>query len=290
MATRGKPMRHQGQEGQAIVLIALATIGLLAFMVLAIDGSRYYDQRRTSQNASDAASLAGLYWYKHNTPNLNQNVLVAINNAAEKNGIQDTNGTPGDAINTNVKAWWININGLCVDSGGTTYADPSTCAATGSCQLDNSTSAKPANASGILVGTYIPYTTFVGQLIGKKTLQAQADGTALVFPGTGTSPLPGGRDAVWTGGGNCDTATNPALYWGGKSANNTDWGNGVTVNGWITVDNVPNRFDANGGSGNVVAVAGPNTALDSGGTTFTAKLSPFVWKGPTSTEATSLYN
>src|SRR5258708_20891317 len=69
MVTRRKDIhsiRHHRQEGQAIVLIAFAMIGLLAFMVLAIDGSKYFDQHRVAQNAADAASLAGVYYaYKN---------------------------------------------------------------------------------------------------------------------------------------------------------------------------------------------------------------------------------
>jgi hypothetical protein len=47
------------ERGQAIVLIALALIGLIAFAGLAIDGGMVYSDRRHAQNASDAGSLAG---------------------------------------------------------------------------------------------------------------------------------------------------------------------------------------------------------------------------------------
>jgi uncharacterized membrane protein len=47
------------EKGQAMVLLVLAFIVLLGFTALAIDGGMVYSDRRTSQNAADAASLAG---------------------------------------------------------------------------------------------------------------------------------------------------------------------------------------------------------------------------------------
>jgi hypothetical protein len=46
------------QRGQALVMIALAIVGLAGFTALAIDGGNVFSDRRHSQNASDAASLA----------------------------------------------------------------------------------------------------------------------------------------------------------------------------------------------------------------------------------------
>jgi hypothetical protein len=47
------------QGGQALILIALAAIGLFAITGLAIDGSAKFSDRRHAQNAADAAALAG---------------------------------------------------------------------------------------------------------------------------------------------------------------------------------------------------------------------------------------
>ncbi len=47
------------ERGQALVLIALAAIGLFAVTGLAIDGGAKFSDRRHAQNAADAASLAG---------------------------------------------------------------------------------------------------------------------------------------------------------------------------------------------------------------------------------------
>jgi hypothetical protein len=50
--------RSNGESGQAIVLIALAAMVLIAIMGLAIDGGRLLFLKREAQNASDAAAIA----------------------------------------------------------------------------------------------------------------------------------------------------------------------------------------------------------------------------------------
>ncbi len=47
------------ENGQALVLIALAFVAMLGFVALAIDGGMIYSDRRFAQNGADAASLAG---------------------------------------------------------------------------------------------------------------------------------------------------------------------------------------------------------------------------------------
>jgi hypothetical protein len=49
----------QSERGQAIVLLVLAMIGLLAFTALVIDGGMAFSERRNAQNAADAAALSG---------------------------------------------------------------------------------------------------------------------------------------------------------------------------------------------------------------------------------------
>jgi hypothetical protein len=51
-----KPQKHE--KGQALILVALAAVGLFAFTALAIDGSRVFSDRRQAQNAADTAALA----------------------------------------------------------------------------------------------------------------------------------------------------------------------------------------------------------------------------------------
>lgn len=57
----GRDDRRDLRSGQAIILIALAAIILVAIMGIAIDGGRLLFERRNAQNATDAAVLAATY-------------------------------------------------------------------------------------------------------------------------------------------------------------------------------------------------------------------------------------
>ncbi len=52
-------VHRRSERGQALILIALAVIGLFAFAALAIDGTRVYSNKRHAQNAADTSVLAG---------------------------------------------------------------------------------------------------------------------------------------------------------------------------------------------------------------------------------------
>jgi len=73
------------ERGQALILIALAAIGLFAITGLAIDGSAKFSDRRHAQNAADAAALAGALANVRLDP---QWKLAALNRALE-NGYND---------------------------------------------------------------------------------------------------------------------------------------------------------------------------------------------------------
>ena len=54
-------MREKGEEGQAVVLVALAMgVFLLGAVGLAVDGSHLYSQRQMAQSAADSAAIAGI--------------------------------------------------------------------------------------------------------------------------------------------------------------------------------------------------------------------------------------
>ncbi len=54
-----RPLFSSTERGQALIIIALAAIGLFGIVGLAIDGSTKYSDRRHAQNAADTAVLAG---------------------------------------------------------------------------------------------------------------------------------------------------------------------------------------------------------------------------------------
>lgn len=67
------------QQGQALVIFALAAIGLFAIAALALDGSAKFSDRRHAQNAADTAALAA--------------ALAKVN--ALTNGVSDNSPTTG---------------------------------------------------------------------------------------------------------------------------------------------------------------------------------------------------
>jgi len=88
-------LHKPSERGQALVIIALAIIGLVGITGLAIDGGNAYSDRRHAQNAADTAALAaGLAWVRENPEQTTLTTLVedAALARAASNGYDD-NGT-----------------------------------------------------------------------------------------------------------------------------------------------------------------------------------------------------
>ncbi len=51
--------KFKKQEGQIVVILAVAMVAILAVTALAVDGSLVYNDRRGDQSTSDSAALAG---------------------------------------------------------------------------------------------------------------------------------------------------------------------------------------------------------------------------------------
>ena len=86
--------RRLSEIGQALIMIALAAVGLFAFAALAIDGSRVYSDKRHAQNAADTAAMAGALAYARGN-----NILTVAQERATSNGYDD-NGTSNDVTIT----------------------------------------------------------------------------------------------------------------------------------------------------------------------------------------------
>jgi len=86
------------ERGQALVLIALAAIGLFGVAGLAIDGSAKYSDRRHAQNAADASALAGALSKVHHQPGDPAWDVVALNRALE-------NGYDRDLVTNDVEVY-----------------------------------------------------------------------------------------------------------------------------------------------------------------------------------------
>lgn len=79
------------ENGQALVLIALLMLALIAFLGLILDGGRVYANRRRSQDASDSAAYAGVSLLAVTSPgSSDQNIWNNIVTYASANGITTT--------------------------------------------------------------------------------------------------------------------------------------------------------------------------------------------------------
>src|SRR5262249_25386630 len=136
------------------------------FAILALDGGRYFSQRRINQNAADAGSLAAIYYFSHNpstrTPAGTWSAVIA---AAQANGIVNTSIRTSDNRRV-VQAYWLDNTGAMVANGEFTDA------------TSTNTSDIPSGATAIRVTTRIEYDTFMLGILGQKRLTAEASSVA----------------------------------------------------------------------------------------------------------------
>jgi hypothetical protein len=120
---------NKSERGQAIVYLVLGLVVFLGFVALAIDGGMALADRRNSQNAADAASLAGggeaadilsqtapvcyTYWTCSDAgAAMSHGDIAAKNRAQQNNFIIDNNADDGNAVIT-----------TCSDSSDNKYID-----------------------------------------------------------------------------------------------------------------------------------------------------------------------
>ena len=83
---------HRAERGQALVIFAMALVGLLLMAALAFDIGWTMLERRTEQNAADAAALGGVRFLPSTGTAIANAVDVARENGYE-NGVDDTTVT-----------------------------------------------------------------------------------------------------------------------------------------------------------------------------------------------------
>lgn len=85
------------QKGQALVLIALAMVGLVAITALAVDGGRVLSDRRHAQNAADTSALAAALQAIQTTGKCDSAATTKAMQRAASNGYDD-NGTSNEVV------------------------------------------------------------------------------------------------------------------------------------------------------------------------------------------------
>jgi Flp pilus assembly protein TadG len=151
------------RRGQTIVFFAVASLMLMGMLGLALDAGYDFTQRRTMQNAADAAALRGTYdLYQYY-----QGAGVSINADAQTLAIQ--NGLSDPAASTT--------------SFTCTYLDNS-----GASQGDCST-AVPAGATGVRIAVTEQHPTFVMRVLGVVSSHTGATAIAHIESPTYNAPL-----------------------------------------------------------------------------------------------------
>jgi len=170
---------NRSEQGQSIIVIAVAMIALLIFVVIAVDVGYGYVHRRGDQNAADAAALAGA---RELANIMNENggsipegyfddqIKIAMNAFAERNGIEDTGGAPGDVVNANVIGYYL-------DEMGNRITD-----ADGNPILVNELGYIDVDARGIEAIASSMAPSFFGGIVGLDGLPINAE-SAVVFNG-----------------------------------------------------------------------------------------------------------
>jgi Flp pilus assembly protein TadG len=143
-------MKYKSQEkGQALIIIALAAVGLFAFASLAIDGSMVFSDKRRAQNAADSAALAGALAHARSN-----DVSAAALAGALTNGYDD-NGASNEVAVTITDApsgtCPYNIQGKEITVDIVSHVNTSLARVIGRYQLTNAVTAT-AKVCGLFVG------------------------------------------------------------------------------------------------------------------------------------------
>src|SRR5438045_943163 len=88
----------QRERGQAIVIVAIMALALVAFAGLALDGGQWYQWRRVLQDAADSGAIAGAY-----------TMTLGANNAGVSSTIQQY-----AVVNNRAGAGSYTVQGSCI--------------------------------------------------------------------------------------------------------------------------------------------------------------------------------
>ena len=192
------------QQGQALIIIAGALIGLMALVALAVDGGNAFAQRRIAQNAVDGAALAGtnqlrLYFNANLnngcTPVPPQTNCVSALSPDQNAGVIQAIKTTLQAAGSNVSIDPSDLDAYYVDSNGQRY---------GAYQVGGVNSvpfsmAGSDGAAGVYVKTVARSETYFARLIGWDHVAADANGSAAMQSLAGIAPqaAPPGGPVLW---------------------------------------------------------------------------------------------
>ncbi len=172
-----KQFIHRGEKGQIAILLALAMVGLLGIVGLALDGGMLYWNQRRAQNGADAAAIAGVgalsaivteKGYDCNTSN---DAELKIRDAVRK--YAGNNEVPNADGGANVRAYYLRqaSNGDWVEITHSDSGEPWMVGDTGTIPC--------VKVRGLRVETNFPQPTFIAGIIGIAETNVTVDASAV---------------------------------------------------------------------------------------------------------------
>src|SRR5215510_8639028 len=183
LSKENRMFQKRSEKGQALVIIALAAVGLFGFTALSIDGGMIFSDKRHAQNAADTAALAAAL-ARVRAPNTSADSAAKLAGAARS--ISNGYGDPSDPDTT------VEVN-ICDETGITCEGLPA--------------GASPSDYVRVKI-TSIVHMTFA-RIVGRQTFtnivtavaKAQVGGPSPVFEGSALVALSQtDPDAVGAGG------------------------------------------------------------------------------------------
>ena len=176
---RQSARRDRGQQGQIIVIAALAMVALIGGVSLILEGGNAYAHQRVAQNAADAVANAGATVLAKrlggDTSQSDASVLAATNAIATANHLDSYVG------------YYTNVTGGMLDAAGLVTTNTATASQVGPADGVNTI---PPGTQGIrIAGSQLFGTTFA-RAIGISQFTASAEAAAVTGALTGGVVLP----------------------------------------------------------------------------------------------------
>ena len=201
--------RPREERGQVLVIVALGMVVLVAMVGLVIDGGFAWGRQRDTQNAADAAALAGATVMAERLAGAEPvrtdfDVNAAVNLAFSNNAVER------DAV------YYTDITGDMLTPGGSTTTSESAAARVGNGTI-------PAGAAGVLSRGRQTFPTFLMRVIGFNESTTTAPATAVAGYLNEVCAAESGCDVIpitlpitileCNNTGNTPTAYDPPSFW-----------------------------------------------------------------------------
>ncbi len=180
---RAAPARGARREhGQVLVLVVLGMVGMLAMAAIVVDGGNAWAQQRATQNGADSAAEAGAVVLVQQMSGSNPTWTNAQWDSAVNTAVSAAASGAQNNLSS-LQAYYTDVNGNLLTSGGATTADPTDAAVVGA-------GAVPTGAAGVQTQGDRTFNTYFAGVIGLSHITTPASATAVAGVLVGISGTP----------------------------------------------------------------------------------------------------